>query len=105
MTAFKGQTENAGHFWHPTTRAIGHRVILRLPFWVLRGGPTMGLESILFPTKLARHILPEFHQRRETRVVDQAFPGVAKRWVFDATNSPILVVVTPWRCLDRLSHQ
>ncbi len=27
MTAFRGQTENAGHFLQPTTNAIGHMVI------------------------------------------------------------------------------
>jgi hypothetical protein len=30
MTPFKGQTEKAGHFLQPTTRAIGHRVIALL---------------------------------------------------------------------------
>ena len=27
ITVLSGQTESAGHFWHPATIAIGHRVM------------------------------------------------------------------------------
>lgn len=30
MTVLSGQNENAGHFLQPTTRAIGHKVMVRL---------------------------------------------------------------------------
>ena len=33
MRPFKGQTENAGHFLQPATKAIGHKVITLLLYW------------------------------------------------------------------------
>ena len=40
MTPFRGQTENAGHFLQPATKAIGHSVILdSSSFCVWRGDP------------------------------------------------------------------
>jgi hypothetical protein len=46
---FKGQIENAGHFWHPATMAMGQIVMVRLlggahgPAYAQRGPAQSGL--------------------------------------------------------------